>query len=382
MNKSIIENMNNHNKNLTSFACKDDEAIRLSDSKEDYRTPFFKDIDKVLYSSAYTRYIDKTQVYSNNDNDMISKRMTHVQMVSKIARTIGRALGLNEDLIEAASLAHDLGHVPYGHLGESILNDISLKNNQGIFAHNVQSVRVLMNLENNGLGSNLTIQVLDAVFCHNGEILEGKYYPMEKTMDQFLNEYNACYFNEAILKDCHPMTLEGCVVRISDIISYVGKDIEDAIRLNKIDISLVPSDITNVLGKCNKEIVDILVNDIITNSIGKNYIALSPEIFSVLQKLIDFNYKNIYNNVMTQEAKKIIREKFEYLFEIYLNHLNNKMYDEDIWKLFLNDMCDEYKNSNCNERMIIDYIAGMTDDFFESQYLKYKKLDNEISSII
>ena len=117
--------MNKHNKNLSKYACLDEEAIRFNPKKNDFRTPFFVDIDKIIYSLSYIRYIDKTQVFSNNENDMISRRMIHVQLVSKIARTIGRALGLNEDLIEAASLGHDLGHVPFGHLGAEILNEIS-----------------------------------------------------------------------------------------------------------------------------------------------------------------------------------------------------------------------------------------------------------------
>ena len=129
MNNEIIENMKKHNKHLSKYACSDEKAIRLNDSDFDIRTPFFRDSDKIIYSLAYIRYLDKTQVFSNSENDMISKRMTHVQLVSKIARTIGRALNLNEDLIEAASLGHDLGHTPFGHAGEKILNEISLKNN-------------------------------------------------------------------------------------------------------------------------------------------------------------------------------------------------------------------------------------------------------------
>ena len=123
--------MKKHNVNLAKYACSDSEAIRFKKIDKDVRTAFFRDIDKILYSLSYIRYIDKTQVFSNNSNDMISRRMTHVQMVSKIARTIGRALNLNEDLIEAASLGHDLGHVPFGHVGESILNKLSLEYGEG-----------------------------------------------------------------------------------------------------------------------------------------------------------------------------------------------------------------------------------------------------------
>ena len=123
---SISDNMNKFEHNLSKYACKNSEAIRIKKEKNDIRPPFFRDIDRIIYSLSYTRYLDKTQVFSNSENTNISKRMTHVQLVSKIARTIGRALNLNEDLIEAAALGHDLGHVPYGHVGEAILNKISL----------------------------------------------------------------------------------------------------------------------------------------------------------------------------------------------------------------------------------------------------------------
>ena len=270
MNKEIINNMKKHELYLSPFAALDSKAERFFKHEKDFRTAYFRDIDRIIYSLSYIRYLDKTQVFSNNSNDMISKRISHVQMVSKIARTIGRALNLNEDLIEAASLGHDLGHVPYGHAGEKILNDISLKNGEGFFSHNVQSVRTLMNIENFGKGNNITVQVLDAILCHNGELLENVYQPQKKTKEQFLFEYNESYKNKDILKKIRPMTLEGCVVRISDIIAYIGKDIEDAIRLGVIKESDIPPNITKTFGKTNSEIVNVIVNDIIKNSTNKN----------------------------------------------------------------------------------------------------------------
>ena len=177
----IKENMLRYEKDLNKYATHNIDAIRLKDSKSDLRPEFYRDIDRIIHSLGYTRYGDKTQVFSNNENDHISKRIVHVQLVSKIARTIGRALKLNEDLIEAIALGHELGHVPFGHVGERILNDISLKNNEGIFMHNIQSVRTLMDIENNGKGSNLTIQVLDGILCHNGEELLKCYKYKNKT---------------------------------------------------------------------------------------------------------------------------------------------------------------------------------------------------------
>ena len=254
---------------FSSYATLSKNAIRLQKEEKDIRPAFFRDVDRIIYSLAYTRYMDKTQVFSENHNDNISKRMTHVQMVSKIARTIGRALSLNEDLIEAIALGHDIGHVPFGHVGEAILNEISMKANEGYFNHNVQSVRTLMFLENGGHGFNLTLQVLDGILCHNGEFLEGEYYPKEKTVDTFLKEYEECYTSKHTLETLHPMTLEGCVVRFSDIIGYVGRDIEDAIRLGVLSKKELPEEIVSMIGNKNKEIVNTLVLDVIENSYGK-----------------------------------------------------------------------------------------------------------------
>lgn len=371
MNKKIVENMNKNNKEISIYACKNESAIRIVKEKSDIRPPFFRDIDRIIYSLSYIRYLDKTQVFSNNDNDMISKRIIHVQMVSKIARTIGRALNLNEDLIEAASLGHDLGHVPFGHVGEKILNEISIKYNEGYFNHNVQSVRTLMNIENDGKGSNITLQVLDAIFCHNGEIITNIYLPVEKTLDEFIIEYNNSYSQKSILKNAKPMTLEGCVVRISDVIAYIGRDIEDAVRIGKIKITDIPSDITNVLGRNNSEIVNTLILDIISNSLDKNYIKLSPKIFEALQQLIDFNYKNIYLKANEPSQIEKMNIMFNKLFDLYYNQVNNEYINEDIYTLFLNNMSKEYIEETTPARKVIDYIAGMTDDFFTSQFNKY-----------
>lgn len=371
MNNEIIENMKKHNKHLSKYACSDEKAIRLNDSDFDIRTPFFRDSDKIIYSLAYIRYLDKTQVFSNSENDMISKRMTHVQLVSKIARTIGRALNLNEDLIEAASLGHDLGHTPFGHAGEKILNEISLKNNEGYFNHNVQSVRDLLYLENNGKGLNITIQVLDAILCHNGEMLNNEYYPIEKTVEQFFEEYNNSYNDDLILKTIRPMTLEGCVVRISDIIAYIGKDIEDAIRLERLEGNKLPKSIIDVLGNTNSKIVNTIVLDIIENSFDKNYIKMSNKVFNALNELIKFNYGNIYYKANSKDDLEELSNKFNKLFSLYYNQLENNLLTEDIFTVFLNTMDDSYINNTSNKRKVIDYIAGMTDDYLISQYNKY-----------
>src|SRR5574344_893990 len=227
------------------YAAFDKDAIRLKPFVPDMRPNYSRDIDRIIHSASFTRYMDKTQVFSFKENDNIQTRMVHVQLVSKIARTIGRALSLNEDLIEAIALGHDLGHVPYGHIGERFLNEISLKHNEGYFNHNVQSVRNLMVIENNGEGLNLSVQVLDGILCHNGELELQEYRPKKKTTEDFLNDYNNCYNVPKYVKTLVPMTLEGCVVRLSDIIAYLGRDIEDAEKLGLFNKKDIPKEISD-----------------------------------------------------------------------------------------------------------------------------------------
>lgn len=368
MNKEIIKQMSKHNDNLSSLACTDYQAIYLEPHEEDIRTSFFRDTDRILYSLAFIRYQDKTQVFSNNYHDHVSKRMIHVQLVSKIARTIGRALGLNEDLIEASSLGHDLGHTPFGHNGESILNKLSQKHNEGFFNHNVQSVRTLMNIENYGKGLNISVQVLDAILCHNGEFALGSYEPRIKTKEEFINEYKESYQDKNVLAKIKPMTLEGCVVRVSDLIAYLGRDIDDAVRLKMLTREEIPEDIKNILGTTTKEIVNSCITDIINNSYNQNFIKLSDEVYNAIEHLKKFNYENIYYKSMTKEAKEKLENMFEKLFETYLNDINTNNQKSPINYSYLNNMCPEYKENNTQARIVIDYIAGMTDDYFLSEY--------------
>lgn len=374
MKEVIKANMQLHDSLLSPYACKSSAAVRQKKQQDDdIRTDFFRDIDRIIHSLSYTRYIDKTQVYTFMDNDNISRRMVHVQLVSKIARTIGRALCLNEDLIEAAALGHDLGHVPFGHAGEAILNELSLKYGEGYFNHNIQSVRNLMFVENGGKGHNLTLQVLDGIMCHNGEMEFIEYHPVNKTFDAFLRQYEDCYNSKETIKKLVPMTLEGCVVRISDIIAYVGRDIEDAIRLNNLSKEQLPKEITDVLGSNNRDIVNSLIMNIIENSLGKNYIGMSPEVFEALVNLKKFNYKEIYLKANTEEQLSKYNEMFEVVFEGCLNALKNKDTSKRIYQVFLNEMDDNYLEKTSDVRKVIDYIAGMTDDFLESEYKEFFK---------
>lgn len=370
MIEEIRNKMLTHEKDIGKYGTLDSAAIRLKKEEKDIRPEYFRDIDRIIWSKSYFRYMDKTQVFTIKDNDHISRRMSHVQMVSKIARTIGRALSLNEDLIEAMSLGHDLGHVPFGHLGETYLNELSEKHNEGIFMHNVQSVRNLMNLEKNGKGLNITIQVLDGILCHNGELILDEYRPIEKTKDEFLKEYENCYKSKENIISLRPMTLEGCVVRISDVISYIGQDIEDAITMNILDPKELPESIMEILGNNNGDIVTTLVLDIIENSMNKPYITMSKEKMKALNDLQKFNYENIYYKVLTDEQKKHYKEMFEIVFEKNLEYLKKEDKEKDIHKIYLKNMTEEYKNNTTKERIVIDYIAGMTDDYFTKEYMK------------
>lgn len=349
--------------NLSQFATKSSDAIRLKEEIDDYRTPFFRDADRIIYSLSYTRYIDKTQVYSFKENDHISKRIVHVQFVSKIARTIGRALRLNVDLIEAIGLGHDIGHTPLGHTGESFLNEISRRELDEYFCHNVQSMRTYLSIENNGKGSNLTIQTLDGILCHNGEVLLQKYEPIKKSKDDVIDQYNNCYKDKKY-NNIMPMTLEGCVVRISDIIAYIGRDLEDAINLGLLKRSDIPEEITSVLGNTNRQIVNSIVTDIIINSINKPYIMLSNEVYNAVEKLKDFNYKNIYYKSLNEEEHKLYKDKMNELYQKYVNDIENENFDSEIFKVFLNNQNNEYNMNTKTKRKVLDFIAGMTDDFF------------------
>lgn len=363
--EKVEQNFLAKEKFLNAYACKSSEAVRLKEEKEqDMRPAFYRDIDRIIHSLSYTRYIDKTQVFSFKENDHISKRMVHVQLVSKVARTIGRALGLNEDLIEAMALGHDIGHTPIGHQGEYILDEISMKYLNERFSHNIQSVRTLMFIENNGKGCNLSIQVLDGIMCHNGEMPSNIYRPVSKTKDAFLEDYEKSYTDSERLKKLCPMTLEGCVVRISDIIAYLGRDIEDAIQIGAFNRCDIPEDIASVLGNNNHDIVNTLITDIIVNSLDKPYIKMSDEVFEALFKLKKFNTENIYKKANTKEELDFYKDKIYHLFDEYVRAIKENNKESIIFKVFLNRMNEEYIKNTKPERMAIDFIAGMTDEYF------------------
>ena len=356
------KNMVLKEKILSEYACKSREGVWLMEDIPDIRPIFYRDIDRIIHSSGYARYIDKTQVYSFIHNDHITKRALHVQLVSKIARTIGRSLCLNEDLIEAISLGHDIGHAPFGHKGEEVLNDICIKENIGFFCHNAQSVRILKDIEN----LNISMQTLDGILAHNGEILKNKYtHNPNKTKNEFLQDIKNTFTVKDYSRQIVPMTEEASVVRISDVIAYIGRDIEDAITINSINRKDLPNDVVSILGNTNTKIVDTLIKDIIVNSVGKDYLQFSEEVFNSLINLQNWNYKYIYHSALAEKHYDTIEKLMNELYYFYLDVIEKKK-EEDQSQKDLRDFAkkmQEHGEKNI-KRIIIDYIAGETDKFF------------------
>lgn len=351
---------------LSEFASKSEDGLqRKQRKKPDIRMQYSRDADRIIHTHAYSRYIDKTQVFFLVDDDHITHRVLHVQLVSKIARTIGRALKLNEDLIEAISLGHDIGHVPFGHLGEEILCELCKDNNIGRFLHNVQSIQFLDAIED----CNLTLQVLDGILCHNGEEHSQMLKPeRDKDWDKFDKEIKEIRNGK---KDYVPMTLEGCVVRFADTIAYLGRDLQDAIYLGLIkDESEVPEICAERIGVENNDIVNTLIIDIIENSYEKDYISYSEEISDCLEKYKEFNNKHIYDHEQLLAEKDKIKKMYEILYKTFLGDLKNDNSESKIYEHFVNlDWINQnYKDNSNDAEKVRDYIAGMTDRYFETVF--------------
>ena len=330
-----------------------------------WRPPFVHDIDKILHCPYYNRYTAKTQVFSLVKNDDVTRRSLHVQLVSRIARTIGAALNLNLDLIEAIALGHDIGHTPFSHSGESYLNEIYHAHTGRHFCHNIHSVRVLDKI----FPFNISLQTLDGIACHNGEFEQEGYQPVpQRSFDEFDEMIEQCYTDWSYANSILPSTLEGCVVRIADIIAYVGKDRQDAIRLNLVDEEAF---IDKGIGSINAEMINNLVVNIIENSYGKPYIKMDSQHFQALKVAKVDNYFNIYASAanMTKvdtNIKPMMEEIYDQLLEdlkrqnkmspIYIHHIdyvNRSYYPRQM----------PYESTEPNQ-LVVDFIASMTDDYF------------------
>jgi len=356
-------------KNLAPYAASSIDGLRRRDevqTSDGYRQPYSLDVDRILHSRAYTRYIDKTQVFYLIQNDHITHRVLHVQLVSKIARTIGRFLRLNEDLIEAIALGHDIGHTPFGHDGEAFLSELCQSSGIGPFHHNIQSVQFLDKVERKGTGWNLCLQTLDGILCHDGEVHDRSLKPdPDKTFESL--DRDMVRKKEDPLYSFVPMTLEGCAVRMADVIGYIGRDLEDAIRLNMVRRTDVPGEIAGLLGNTNGTIVYRLVTDIIEQSHGQSCIMYSEAVSEALERLKQFNMERIYLNRKIKRQSDTIKTLFELLFSQYLRDLRNSNTQSAVYSHFLGDMSPEYMDRHSREEIVRDFIAGMTDRYFIAQ---------------
>ena len=346
-----------------------DDAIRRivlpRDNASVWRPPFVHDIDKILHCPYYNRYTDKTQVFSLIRNDDITRRSLHVQLVSRIARTIGSALNLNLDLIEAIALGHDIGHPPFAHAGEVFLDELYYKNAGRHFSHNLHSVRVLDSI----YPFNISLQTLSGIAGHNGEIEMEEYWPEPiSSFQQFDDLLEAGYLNRACANRIQPSTLEGCVVRIADIIAYLGKDRQDAARVKIVEeAAFVNEDI----GSINAEIINNLVVNIIENSYGKPYIKLDKRHFKALQESKRDNYSMIYTGAAAlAKLDTAVKPMMADIYGQMLSDLKQGKRNSPIFAHHIEYVNQSrykrkqpYENTDPNQ-LVVDYIASMTDDYF------------------
>ena len=361
------------NKRLSPFAFRDENATRrrtdTHDAADFMRAPFVRDADKIINCPYFARYADKTQVFSLVKNDDVSRRNLHVQLVSRIARTIGNALSLNNDLIESIALGHDIGHTPFGHAGERVLNEIYRERTGKRFFHNVQSVRVLDKI----FPFNITLQTLDGILTHDGELPIAEYTPQKISSFAELDErVNKSYTQNGYVKSLLPSTLEAAVVRLSDIIAYLGKDRQDAAKLGVVK----ESDFSpTVIGDFNAEIINNLTVNIIENSLDKPFVMLDKEHFEGLKKAMRENYALIYDNpyvknkineilapFMRKLYAKFINDikcgnKNSPVFTAHIDYVNKSRYKRDI----------PYEENDADD-IVVDFIASMTDDYFISVF--------------
>ncbi|MRX80169.1 deoxyguanosinetriphosphate triphosphohydrolase family protein [Enorma shizhengliae] len=360
------------------YRTSDEDALRREERPADrsniWRPAFVRDVEKILHMPAYNRYAGKTQVFSFRSNDDLSRRGLHVQLVARIARDIGYALGLNCDLIEAIGLGHDLGHTPFGHAGERCLNDVFHERTGRWFFHNVHSVRVLDKL----YGRNISLQTLDGALCHNGEY-EQRVFELSglSSFGEFDRVVDECVSGGgAVIGHLRPMTLEGCVVRISDIIAYVGRDRQDA-----IEAGLLTGDAfeDGLGGAYNSWILTHASADIIEHSYGKDRIEMSEELFAEIRRAKAENYAKIYRSSGIEgERAEVLARAFELMYERCLDDLNKRDESSFICRHHITRIEEQlahygrtYDWQSDPEQTVVDYIASMTDGYFAELASKF-----------
>lgn len=335
------------------------------------RPAFARDIEKIVNVPAYNRYADKTQVFSFVENDDICRRGLHVQLVGRIARGIGRLLGLNCDLIEAIALGHDLGHTPFGHAGERFLSECYQEHTGRFFNHNVHSVRVLDQLYRR----NVSLQTLDGVLCHNGEfaqqVLQRGSTSSFEQLDALVDQ---CAADQGAIAHLRPSTLEGCVVRVADMIAYVGKDRADALDMGVLT-SLDEFD-SCFIGRDNARIINNLTVDIVNNSYGRDRIAMSEAAFEDLKRAKRQNYELIYNREGEVLGEgNVVREMFAQMYERLLEDLRAGDEHSPVFRHHVAQLCaksrsitpEGYLSTEPNQ-IVVDYLASMTDSYFTALF--------------
>ena len=364
------------------FATVETRGRKEPQKQDRFRTDFQRDVHRIIYSQSFRRLRHKTQVFYFPQNDHVSTRMDHVRFVASAARTVARCLGLNEDLAEAIGLAHDIGHPPFGHQGEEFLTQIFdenkvLKNLMPKFSHEVYGLRVvdyIAKRDREKPGLNLTWEVRDGIISHCGEDFKTcklSTGDKDKDLDNIKTREEAG----------NPATLEGCIVRLIDKIAYAGKDVEDAIEANIIEVKDVPSHFHDELGTTNGQIIGTFVEDMIENSSGYDYIAISPKLGDLLHELIEFNKQHIYHSPEAEEYKAQAGKTIKYLFNDLLKEITkadrfcSQGYPNPkkngsiptVYRIFQDfvttDMKDFYTPDVPNELIVLDFLAGMTDSF-------------------
>lgn len=374
LEERILENQRAHWE--SPYRCRNEAVIR-KDMEHDHSTvirpPFVRDCEKVMYNPFFNRYADKTQVFSLYKNDDITRRLLHVQLVSRIARNIGRILGLNVDLIEAIALGHDIGHTPFGHAGEYKLNELYQARTGRMFHHNLQSVRVLHQI----FPVNISLQTLDGILCHNGELELQEYTPMQPvTFAEFETVLEECYTNPGQSESLRPHTLEGCVVRVADMIAYLGKDRQDAIRLGMLQDDSVFYDFG--CGTTNAELIHNISANLIENSYGKPYLRLEDSYFEALSKGKEENFEWIYGEASTHNPvfSEKIYPMFEVIYERLLREWKEGSKDSLIYRhhiSYVNQYTGYYPKrveyeSEDADAIVVDFISAMTDDYLVDLY--------------
>lgn len=333
-----------------SIDCQRQQAISTS------ALAYKQDVQSILNCKAYSRYMDKTQVIYLMTHDHVTKRALHVQLVSHLSRTIGRLLNLNTDLIEAIALGHDVGHPPFGHEGEQYLSEISLSYGEGPFTHSVQSCRLLKTIEPLDLG----LAVYDGFLCHDGGLKETFLNPV--TNKDWHKHHEECLYKQTH-PDCSitPMTLEGCLVKMCDTISYVIRDLEDALRWQLITPDSIPD---SAFGKEPQMILHHLIEDILLTSLGHPWIGISKESDSLLRQLRALNFTHFYFHPMLKKESERIHHSYRILCDFLLEEHERLKANSFLTGHFLSTKQAAYCEAVSPARAVIDFVAGMTDGFF------------------